>query len=158
MSTTRTTTTEATTAQAPERPEFSVTPGYGDRMLELMHYSQAVRIGDRVEISGQGGWDDELSFPESLEEEIVRAFDNVGRTLATAGATWGDVVHVNSYHVPELPGFIGEAHGRVMVEQLRARMGDRAPIWTETGVPALGAPGMRVEIRVTAIVEKDGRA
>jgi enamine deaminase RidA (YjgF/YER057c/UK114 family) len=147
------TATQATVQQGAARPEFFVTPGYGDYMLEVMHYSQAVRVGDRVEISGQGGWDDDVRFPESLEEEIVRAFDNVERTLATAGATWGDVVHVNSYHVPEVPGFIGETHGRVMVEQLRARMGDRAPIWTQLGVSALGAPGMRVEIRVTAIVE-----
>jgi enamine deaminase RidA (YjgF/YER057c/UK114 family) len=146
------TATQTTVQPGSARPEFFVTPGYGDHMLEVMRYSQAVRIGDRVETSGQGGWDDELNFPGSLEEEIVRAFDNVERTLATAGATWRDVVHVNSYHVPEVPGFIGETHGRVMVEQLRARMGDRAPIWTETGVPALGAPGMRVEIRVTAIV------
>ena len=45
-------------------PEFSVTPGYGDTQLANMHYSQAVRIGDRVEISGQGGWDDHFNFPE----------------------------------------------------------------------------------------------
>jgi|GEM_PF-194429 len=133
-------------------PEFFATPGYGERMLEARHYSQAVRIGDRVETSGQGGWDDDLTFPESLEDEIVRAFDNVERTLATAGATWRDVVHVNSYHLPEVPGFIGETHHRVMIEQLRARGGERRPIWTETGVSAFGAPGMRVEIRVTAIV------
>ncbi|RSN24301.1 hypothetical protein DMC63_07100 [Streptomyces sp. WAC 05977] len=132
-------------------PEFSATPGYGDRQLKVMRYSQAVRVGDRVEISGQGGWDDDLNFPESLEEEIVKAFENVERTLTTAGATWRDVIAVNSYHVPETPGFIGETHNRVMVEQFRERMGDRAPIWTETGVPALGAPKMRVEIRVTAI-------
>jgi enamine deaminase RidA (YjgF/YER057c/UK114 family) len=133
-------------------PRFFATPGYGDRQLERMGYSQAVRIGDRVETSGQGGWDDDFDFPADLEDEIVQAFDNVERTLRTAGATWRDVVHVNSYHVPETPGFIGETHNRVMVEQLRARMGERAPIWTETGVPALGAPGMRVEIRVTAII------
>jgi enamine deaminase RidA (YjgF/YER057c/UK114 family) len=48
---------------------------------------------------------------------------------------------------------IGDSHNRVMVEQFRARMGDRAPIWTQVGVAALGAPKMRVEIRVTAIVE-----
>ncbi|MFD5322034.1 RidA family protein [Streptomyces sp. NPDC127098] len=133
-------------------PEFYVTPGYGDRQLAAMHYSQAVRIGDRVETSGQGGWDDDFVFPEDLEEEIVRAFDNVERTLAEAGAGWRDVVAVNSYHVPSSAGFIGEDHNRVMVEQFRRRMGDRAPIWTEIGVPALGAPGMRVEIRVTAVV------
>lgn len=133
------------------QPEFFATPGYGDRQLKEMRYSQAVRIGDRVEISGQGGWDDDLNFPESLEEEIVKAFENVERTLATAGATWRDVIAVNSYHVLETPGFIGETHNRVMVEQFREHMGDRAPIWTEIGVPALGAPKMRVEIRVTAI-------
>ncbi|MDT0318761.1 RidA family protein [Streptomyces millisiae] len=133
-------------------PEFFVTPGYGERQLAAMHYSQAVRTGDRVETSGQGGWDDDFVFPEDLEEEIVRAFDNVERTLAEAGAGWRDVVAVNSYHVPASAGFIGEDHNRVMVEQFRRRMGDRAPIWTEIGVPALGAPGMRVEIRVTAVV------
>ncbi|GAA3119387.1 Rid family hydrolase [Nonomuraea salmonea] len=108
-------------------PEFFATPGYGDRQLTTMHYNQAVRIGDRVEISGQGGWDDDFRFPESLEDEIVRAFDNVERTLATAGATWRDVVAVDSYHIPDSPDFIGEVHNRVMVEQFRKRMGDRAP-------------------------------
>jgi enamine deaminase RidA (YjgF/YER057c/UK114 family) len=136
------------------KPEFFATPGYGEAMLTKMRYSQAVRVGDRVEISGQGGWDDDLNFPESLEDEIVRAFDNVERTLAEAGATWGDVIAVNSYHVPENPEFIGETHNRVMVEQFRKHMGDRRPIWTEIGVPVLGAPKMRVEIRVTALTQR----
>ncbi|MFC6018055.1 Rid family hydrolase [Plantactinospora solaniradicis] len=87
---------------------------------------------------------------------MVRAFDNVARTLALAGGTWRDVIAVNSYHIPESAEFIGEVHNRVMVEQFRKRMGDRAPIWTETGVPALGAPKMRVEIRVTAVIGQDG--
>ena len=134
------------------RVQMYATPGYGEKMLRDRHYHQAVRIGDRVEISGQGGWDDDLNFPESLEDEIVRAFENVERTLATAGAGWPDVVHVNSYHVASAVDSIGDAHNEVMIDQLRRRMPDRAPIWTETGVTALGAPGMRVEIRVTAVV------
>ncbi|MFD9882786.1 Rid family hydrolase [Streptomyces alboflavus] len=133
-------------------PEFFATPGYGETMLATRRYHQAVRIGDRVETSGQGGWDDDWEFPEVLEDEIVQAFENVERTLAEAGATWRDVIAVNSYHVPESTEEVGEAHTRVMVEQFRARMGDRAPIWTEVGVPVLAAPKMRVEIRVTAVV------
>ncbi|KXK62443.1 hypothetical protein AWW66_08340 [Micromonospora rosaria] len=133
-------------------PQFFATPGYGPWMLENRHYQQAVRIGDRVDISGQGGWDDQLTFPESLEEEIVRAFDNVERTLATAGATWRDVVSVDSFHVPENPDFIGDTHAQIMIEQFRKRMGDRSPIWTMIGVAALAAPTMHVEIRVTAVV------
>ena len=136
--------------------EFFATPGYGETLLATLHYHQAVRVGDRVETSGQGGWDDDFNFPESLEDEIVVAFDNVERTLALAGATWRDVIHVNSYHIPDAADSIGDGHNRVMVEQFRKRMGDRAPIWTQIGVVALGAPKMRVEIRVTALVGDGG--
>ncbi|AQA02349.1 hypothetical protein BVC93_07775 [Mycobacterium sp. MS1601] len=136
--------------------EFFVTPGYGEKLRDMLHYNQAVRIGNRVEISGQGGWDDDITFPESLEEEIIRAFDNVERTLALAGASWRDVVTVDSHHIPTSSVEIGDEHTAVMVEQFRKRMGDRAPIWTEIGVAALGAPKMRVEIKVSAIVEDAG--
>lgn len=136
--------------------QFFVTPGLGEKMRRERHYSQAVRVGDRVEISGQGGWDEDLNFPAALEDEIVRAFDNVEETLSTAGASWRDVIQVNSYHVASEPDAIGDAHNNVMISQMRARMPDHAPIWTETGVTALGAANMRVEIRVTAIVGAGG--
>ncbi|MDF2824368.1 MAG: endoribonuclease [Mycobacterium sp.] len=133
--------------------EFFNTPGYGEKLAKKLPYSQAVRIGNWVEISGQGGVDDDLNIPDSLEDEIVQAFVNVERTLATAGASWRDVVHVNSYHVASEPDSIGDAHNDVMAAQFRKWMPDRAPIWTETGVTVLGLPKMRVEIRVTAVIE-----
>ena len=97
--------------------------------------------------------DDDLVIPDSLEDEIIQAFDNVERTLATVGATWKDVIHVNSYHkVAAGDDVIGDDHNSVMAEQFRRRLDGRAPIWTETGVTVLGLATMRVEIRVTAIV------
>ncbi|WP_191059786.1 RidA family protein [Geminicoccus harenae] len=130
------------------KPEFFITPGYGERLLEQLHYAQAVKIGDRVEISGQGGWNDELEIPESLEEEIAQAFRNVERTLAAAGAGWEHVVHVNSYHVGGFPPEVNATMARLY----RHYMPDHAPIWTQLGVAALGLPTMRIEIRVTAIL------
>jgi enamine deaminase RidA (YjgF/YER057c/UK114 family) len=134
-------------------PVFHLTPGDNpvSRFQEQLGYSQAVRVGDRVEISGQGGWNLDLTFPEDLEAEIVQAFDNVAMVLAQAGAGWADVVSVDSFHLPDADDQVGERPTRVMVEQMRARTGGRRPIWTQVGVAALGAPGMRVEIRVTAI-------
>ncbi|MEV0760856.1 Rid family hydrolase [Nocardia sp. NPDC050435] len=131
---------------------FGIVPGYGEKLHAALGYSGAVRVDDRVEISGQAGVDDDLNIPDSLEEEIIRAFDNVERTLATVGASWKDVIHVNSYHKVE-PGadVISEETNRIMAEQFRRRLGGRAPIWTETGVTVLGLAAMRVEIRVTAI-------
>ena len=133
--------------------EFFITPGYGEKLRESLPYSQAVRIGNRVEISGQAGVDGDLNIPASLEDEIVLAFDNVERTLATAGATWGDVVHVNSYHVISEPDSTFAVHNDIIAAQFRERMPERSPIWTETGVTALGLPEMRIEIRVTAVIE-----
>jgi len=54
----------------------------------MFHCSQAVKISNRLEPSGQGGWNDNWEFPESLTEEIGQAFRNVERTLAGAGAGW----------------------------------------------------------------------
>jgi enamine deaminase RidA (YjgF/YER057c/UK114 family) len=127
--------------------EFFVTPGYGERQLREFHYSQAVRVGDRVETSGQGGWDDDFQFPDSIHDEIEQAFRNVERTLTAAGAGWQHVIHVNSYHVG-----ISEDTNRIMVELLRRYMPDHAPIWTCLGVAALAAPNMRVEVRVAALL------
>lgn len=135
---------------------FFVTPGYGDRQRQNLHYSQAVRYGNRVEISGQGGWDDNWRFPESVRDEVIQAFDNVERTLATAGASWRQVISVHSYHVPDADGTIGQDHIATMAEQFRQRMGERAPLWTCIGVAALANPRMRVEIQVVAVVDDDG--
>lgn len=136
-------------------PQFFATPGYGDWALANLNYNQAVRIGDRVETSGQGGWDDEATVPDTLLDEIRQAFDNVERTLNTAGASWRDVVHVNSYHVLGDGQTMAEHHNPVIIEEFRRRMPDHAPIWTQVGVASLGLPTMHIEIRVTAVVGQD---
>jgi len=129
------------------KPQFFATPGYGERQLKRHYYSQAVKIGNRIETSGQGGWNDNWEFPQSLEDEIKQAFINVTRTLETAGASWEHVVHINSYHVDFQPEV-----NDIMSGLFRQYMPNHAPIWTLLGVAKLGDPKMRVEIRVTAIV------
>ena len=39
--------------------KYNSYPGFGEEVFKSAHYSTAVRIpaGDKVEISGQGGWD-----------------------------------------------------------------------------------------------------
>jgi enamine deaminase RidA (YjgF/YER057c/UK114 family) len=133
--------------------EFFDTPGYGDIARTRNHYRQALRVGDRIEISGQGGWDENFALSAtSLEDEIVRACDNVEKTLAEAGAGLGDVVNVHSYHVPTSDDSIGDQHMSVMVDQFRKRFGENLPLWTALGVEALALPDQHVEIEVVAIV------
>lgn len=131
-----------------EKPEFIVTPGFGETFREHLHFSTAVKIGNRVETSGQGGWNDDLQIPEAIEEEIAAAFRNIELVLAAAGATWEHVIHVNTYHVGGFPPVVNET----IVKLYRQYMPSHAPIWTQLGVEALGLPTMRFEIRVTAII------
>lgn len=112
-------------------------------------YSQAVRIGERVEIAGQGGWDANSNFPEKIEDEIDQAFKNITDVLKQAGTSWSDVVSVNSYHVG-LAGHQDEMN-KIMGQNFQKYMPDHKPIWTNNGVTALGDPKMRVEIRVVAV-------
>lgn len=134
------------------KPEFFDTPGYGEIARTRNHYRQALRIGDRIEISGQGGWDANFTLSVTpLEDEIDKACDNIEKTLAEAGATWGDVVNVHSYHVPTADDSIGSQHMSLMVDQFRKRLGERQPLWTALGVEALALAGQRVEIEVVAI-------
>lgn len=124
------------------RPQFFVTSQH-------LH-AQAVRLGDRLELAGQGGWDETGdSFPESLPDEIAEAFRNVDRVLALAGAIWEDVVSVTSYHV-DLGGK-QDLVNSVMYDLFRTCTPDQTPPWTCVGVAALGNPKMRAEVRVSAL-------
>jgi enamine deaminase RidA (YjgF/YER057c/UK114 family) len=145
--------------QEATRPEFIDTPGYGERMGPDYHYSQAVRIGNRIEISGQGGWTDEAGseFPDDIRQEVLSAFDNVERTLNAAGASWKDVVTVTSYHVSsdkDAIGIDGNVLGQ-MIEEFGKRMPDRRPVWTTVGASGLASPKMHIELAVTAIASNE---
>lgn len=61
-------------------------PNFGTNTKRDLGVSQAVRVGNFIEISGQGGWDPKTEeFPVALSDEIDQAFSNVQLALKTAG-------------------------------------------------------------------------
>ncbi|KAF0324924.1 endoribonuclease L-PSP [Colletotrichum asianum] len=122
---------------------------YGKTLLEEMHYSQAVRFGDNIEISGQGGWDPTTGKVHSdLLDEIDQAFSNVDLALKDAGGKgWSQVFRIRLYALDEACN--SEGMGR-MVENMKKWATDHAPILTGVGVTKLGQPGMRIEVEVSA--------
>ncbi|KAF7540793.1 hypothetical protein G7Z17_g12099 [Cylindrodendrum hubeiense] len=128
--------------------------GFGEWANVNLGYSQAVRVGDRIECSGQGGWKapetlplslDDV-FPRDIKSEIEQAFRNVDTALKTAGGKgWSQVFRVNSYHTD-----LTDEVTALMTENFRKWMPDHQPIWTQIGVAKLGAKDMNVEIEVLA--------
>ncbi|KAF4440189.1 L-PSP endoribonuclease family [Fusarium acutatum] len=112
--------------------------GVGKTNNKEYSYSQAVRVGNTIKCSGQGGWDSEGNIDkEDLKGQIDLAFRNVEKNLKDAGARgWADVHSVRSYHISLSGSF------DLMVEQFRKWMPDHQPTWTCVGVTELGIPDL----------------
>ncbi|KAL9122729.1 MAG: hypothetical protein Q9187_000710 [Circinaria calcarea] len=133
-----------------------VYPGFGEWAQKNMSYSQAIRVGDRIVCSGQGGWDGrqkevnttDLIKPD-LSDEIDQAFTNVDYNLRHAGGKgWSQVYRVVTYSTD-----IPSQHDRI-VENFRKWMPDHCPVWTQLGVKQLGVEAMHFEIDVEAYDEE----
>ncbi len=61
-------------------------------------YSQAVKVGDTVYMSGQIGLDPAtMTMVEGIDAQIVRVFDNLKAVAVAAGTTLDAAVKVNIY-------------------------------------------------------------
>ncbi|KAF2014758.1 YjgF-like protein [Aaosphaeria arxii CBS 175.79] len=121
--------------------------GFGERVRKDTHYSQAVRIGDRIEISGQGGWDRITEeIPTDIDKQVDQAFANVEHALQQAGGKgWEQVFKVRGY-------FAGENWEQAMgaaVRNLRAYCPNHQPLLTGIVVAGL-YNNMALEIEVEA--------
>jgi 2-iminobutanoate/2-iminopropanoate deaminase len=85
--------------------EFHRSQAYAERGLPL---SEAVRVGDRLLLSGQLGFVPGGGLAEGgIEAETRQAMDNIGRLLAAHGLGFGDVVKclVMLADIDEWPAF-----------------------------------------------------
>jgi len=65
-------------------------PELGGRRLP---FSNAVRVGDVLYLSGQIGVRADGTLPEGMAAQARQTMDNIGAILTSAGAGWGDVFH-----------------------------------------------------------------
>ena len=125
----------------------AVIPPGMETVYEKIGYAPALKVGNTVYVSGQIGRDSALQLVDGREAQIAQAFDNLGRVLAAAGASFADVVDLTSFHTDmrDLPLFM-----QVRNRYLRAHP---LPAWTAVGAHMLGGvPGYIVEIKAVAVV------
>ncbi|OJJ07814.1 hypothetical protein ASPVEDRAFT_57078 [Aspergillus versicolor CBS 583.65] len=121
--------------------------GFGEHMRKVLSYSQAVRIGDRIEIAGQGGWDPNTrEVHADLPKEFEQAFSNVELALKDAGGRGWDQVYRVRIYVLDTSDEVVE----LLVQNLRRWMPNHQPVLTCVGVKELALDGMRIEIEAYA--------
>ncbi|GKT40570.1 RuvB-like helicase 1 [Colletotrichum spaethianum] len=113
---------------------------------EQYHYSQAVKLGNIVRTSGQGGWDAKGEITPDLEKQISVAFENVLKALKAVDSrlSFDSIYAIRSYHIDMDTSF------NVMTAQFKKLFPKHRPIWTCIQIGKLGLEGMQVEIEVEA--------
>ena len=114
------------------------------------HYSQAVKVGNIVKTSGQGGWTESGSMPEDPAKQVELAFANVALALRSVEPSlgWNNVFAVRTYHtsIDETVDFV--------IEKFKEVMPGHRPVFTCVEIGKLGIPGMKVEMEVEAIIKE----
>ncbi|MEY2633064.1 MAG: hypothetical protein RIR00_1718 [Pseudomonadota bacterium] len=86
-------------------------------------YSQAVKVGDTVYLSGQIGLDPQsMTMVEGIDAQIVRVFENLKAVAEAAGGSLADVVKLNVF-LTDLANFakVNETMARYFNEPFPAR-------------------------------------
>jgi 2-iminobutanoate/2-iminopropanoate deaminase len=106
----------------------------------ISHYTDAVRFGDMLFVSGVAPLDANGSVPTSdIVGQVELVFENLKKVLDAAGATFSDVLKVTV--------FLTDVADRHKINPVRQRyFGVSRPASTLIGVRELAIPDMKVEI------------
>lgn len=121
--------------------------GSGHKWLyDNWNFSEAVKVGNQIWLSGQVGYDPKKkSYPDSLEEQTKLVFKNIERILNQAGATMADIVEITSYHTDiSQIGTVTQVKKRYIPKDF--------PAWTAVEVSGLARPAIQIEIKVVAVI------
>jgi enamine deaminase RidA (YjgF/YER057c/UK114 family) len=121
-----------------------INPPGSERAYDAFLFSQAVKVGDTVHVSGQVGYGPD-GVPESKEDQCRLAFGHLEAVLASAGATMADIVSLTSYHTD--PSDF-ESYKAAQ----RAFLPENFPAHTAVGVTALLMPAFKCEIAAIAVI------
>jgi reactive intermediate/imine deaminase len=122
--------------QVAERQEIRV-DGLGE---PISHYTDAVRFGDLLFISGVAPVDKAGRVPsDDVVEQAGKVFENMKAILNASNATFGDILKVTV--------FLTDVNDRTKVNPVRQRyFGNARPASTLIGVAKLALPEMKIEI------------
>lgn len=108
-------------------------------------FSRALRVDDRVFVSGTAPVWPDGNCDDDIEVQTRRCFEIVQEALSEAGATLADVVRTRMYIVdPNDAEAVGEVHGELF--------GDVRPAATMVVVKALLDPRWKVEVEAEALL------
>ena len=128
-----------------------VFPAHRHALYEEHGYSDAIRSGDLLFVSGQVGSRADGTPEPDFDAQVRLAFENLRATLAAAGCTFDDLVDVTTFHTDPQNQF-----PTIMAVKQAIFPQPPYPNWTAVGVTWLA--GFDFEIKVIARIPDASRA
>jgi 2-iminobutanoate/2-iminopropanoate deaminase len=128
----------AMSSEGKARREEIAVPGLAPA---ISHYTDAVRFGDLLFVSGIIAVDADLKLVggDDVVAQTYCVFENMKKVLAVVGATFADVLKVTV--------FLLDVNDRVKINKVRQEyFGSARPASTLIGVRELALPGVKIEI------------
>lgn len=123
-----------------------IVPEGMENIYDTYHYAPGILIGDTLYMSGQVGRDARLNVVQGAEAQFTQAFRNVEKVLTTAGASFDDVVELETWFADDMADL-----KTFMAVKDRFFTG-HYPTWTGFAVKGFSMPGILVEIKCKAIL------
>jgi 2-iminobutanoate/2-iminopropanoate deaminase len=113
----------------------------------ISHYTDAVRVGDLLFVSGCVPTDAQGNVVggDDVEAQARKVFENIGAILSAVGATFADVAKVTVY--------LTDIDDRPKINPVRQEVfGEAKPASTLVEVSRLAIPGIKIEVEASARV------
>lgn len=121
-----------------------------ENIYDTYHYAPGIQVGDTLYLSGQVGRDKNLQVVEGTEAQYVQAFENVRKVLDAAGASFDDVVEMETWFCDSM------ADLKTFLKVKDLYFANRYPTWTGFAVKGFSMPGILVEIKCKAVLGLGG--
>ncbi len=126
-----------------------IVPEGMENIYDSFHYAPGILVGNTLYLAGQVGRNADLNVVEGAEAQFTQAFENVGKVLSAAGATFDDVVELETWFAEDM------AELKTFMAVKDRFFTNRYPTWTGFAVKGFSMPGILVEIKCKAILGLD---
>ncbi len=122
-----------------------INPKGTEAIYQMLQFSQAVKTGNMLWVSGQVGVDDSFEIADGIEAQSRKAFENLQRVIEEAGGTLKDIVELVTYHT-------SMSDMKTFSDVKSEFIPDNFPAWTAVGVTELVLHGLMIEIKATVVI------
>ena len=112
---------------------------------EQAGFTRAIRVGDRIIVSGNVGVEEDGSISEDAGRQAERCFEQILEYVGQLGGQAGDMVRVRMF-VTDI------ADAEVVTAAFTRAVGHARPTGTLVAISALAAPAFKVEIEAEAVI------